>query len=93
MTSSRMVRFIHLKRAKRCHSVYFLEKSLAHLDEVNTRLAETHQELQKEVDLLQTELKSSQDPQRMSTIQEMISVRIPGLGVARACHVLTRSPL
>ncbi|KJA27598.1 hypothetical protein HYPSUDRAFT_34704 [Hypholoma sublateritium FD-334 SS-4] len=49
------------------------EKSLAHLDEVNTRLVETHQELKKEVDFLQAELKSSQDPQRMSTIQEMIS--------------------
>ncbi|KAF8187487.1 Vps53-like protein [Pholiota molesta] len=49
------------------------EASLAHLEDVSARLAETHEELQKEVDILQAELKRSQDPERMSTIQEMIS--------------------
>ncbi|KAF9479029.1 hypothetical protein BDN70DRAFT_921489 [Pholiota conissans] len=49
------------------------EASLAHLDDVSARLAETHEELQKEVDVLQAELKHNQDPERMSTIQEMIS--------------------
>jgi len=52
------------------------EASLAHLEVVNSRLAETQQELQKEVDALQSELKISQDPERMSIIQEMISVDI-----------------
>lgn len=50
------------------------EASLAHLEAVGARLAETHQELQKEVDTLQAELRVSQDPERMSVIQEMISV-------------------
>ncbi|KAF9523511.1 Vps53-like protein [Crepidotus variabilis] len=49
------------------------EESLAHLDAVTARLAETHDELQKEVDSLQAELKVSQDPERMLVIQEMIS--------------------
>ncbi|KAF8800212.1 hypothetical protein BYT27DRAFT_7200395 [Phlegmacium glaucopus] len=49
------------------------EASLAHLEVVSSRLAETQQELQKEVDALQSELKISQDPERMSVIQEMIS--------------------
>ncbi|KAF4621282.1 hypothetical protein D9613_000203 [Agrocybe pediades] len=49
------------------------EASLAHLDAVSARLTETHQELQKEVDQLQAELSISQDPERMSVIQEMIS--------------------
>ncbi|KDR67572.1 hypothetical protein GALMADRAFT_79772 [Galerina marginata CBS 339.88] len=49
------------------------EASLAHLEAVSARLAETHQELQKEVDALQAELRISQDPERMSVIQEMIS--------------------
>jgi len=53
----------------------WIESSLAHLDAVNARLTETHQELQKEVDVLQAELRVSQDPERMSIIQEMISVR------------------
>jgi len=41
---------------------------------VSARLAETQVELQKEVDLLQAELRVSQDPERMLVIQEMISV-------------------
>ncbi|PPQ72073.1 hypothetical protein CVT26_006708 [Gymnopilus dilepis] len=49
------------------------EASLAHLDAVSTRLKETQEELQKEIDALQAELRVSQDPERMSTIQEMIS--------------------
>ena len=51
-----------------------VEASLVHLEVVSSRLAETQQELQKEVDALQSELKISQDPERMSVIQEMISV-------------------
>jgi len=51
-----------------------IEASLAHLDAVSARLAETQVELQKEVDLLQAELRVSQDPERMLVIQEMISV-------------------
>ncbi|KAG5717946.1 Vacuolar protein sorting-associated protein 53 like protein [Termitomyces sp. T112] len=49
------------------------EESLAHLDFVNTRLTETQQQLQKEVDALQDELRRSQDPEKMQLIQEMIS--------------------
>ena len=51
-----------------------IEASLGHLDAVSARLAETQVELQKEVDLLQAELRVSQDPERMLVIQEMISV-------------------
>jgi hypothetical protein len=65
------------------------EASLAHLEDVSARLAETHEELQKEVDVLQAELKRSQDPERMSTIQEMISVRRWLVcGSSCVCHVL-----
>ncbi|KAG6861932.1 hypothetical protein C0995_009882 [Termitomyces sp. Mi166 len=49
------------------------EESLAHLDFVNTRLAETQQQLQKEIGVLQDELRRSQDPEKMQLIQEMIS--------------------
>ena len=55
-------------------SYSLVEASLVHLEVVSSRLAETQQELQKEVDALQSELKISQDPERMSIIQEMISV-------------------
>ena len=55
-------------------SCSLVEASLVHLEVVSSRLAETQQELQKEVDALQSELKISQDPERMSIIQEMISV-------------------
>jgi hypothetical protein len=55
-------------------SCSLVEASLAHLEVVSSRLAETQHELQKEVDALQSELKISQDPERMSVIQEMISV-------------------
>ena len=55
-------------------SCSLVEASLAHLEVVSSRLAETQLELQKEVDALQSELKISQDPERMSIIQEMISV-------------------
>ena len=58
-------------------SCSLVEASLAHLEVVSSRLAETQQELQKEVDALQSELKVSQDPERMSVIQEMISVGFP----------------
>jgi vacuolar protein sorting-associated protein 53 len=53
-----------------------LEAALGKLDEVNAQLAETQKELQQEVDLLQAELRRNQDPDRMSVIQEMISVSI-----------------
>lgn len=46
----------------------------AHLEFVNSKLAETQQELQKKVDALESELKVSQNPEKMSVIQEMISV-------------------
>ncbi|KAG6845073.1 hypothetical protein H0H87_000977 [Tephrocybe sp. NHM501043] len=49
------------------------EASLAHLDLVNTQLAETQRKLQTEVDALQSELRQSQDPEKMQLIQEMIS--------------------
>ncbi|KAF9050241.1 Vps53-like protein [Panaeolus papilionaceus] len=49
------------------------EVSLTHIDDINAQLAETQQELQKEIDELQAELRVSQDPDRMSIIQEMIS--------------------
>ena len=55
-------------------SCSLVEASLVHLEVVSSQLAETQQELQKEVDALQSELKISQDPERMSIIQEMISV-------------------
>jgi len=53
---------------------HIAEASLAHLEDVNARLAETYLELQKEVDSLHAELKVSQNLERMSVIQEMISV-------------------
>jgi len=53
---------------------HIVEESLGHIEDVSARLAETHQELQKEVDSLQAELKVNQNPERMSIIQEMISV-------------------
>ncbi|KAG6919330.1 hypothetical protein DXG01_006876 [Tephrocybe rancida] len=49
------------------------EASLAHLDLVSARLAETQRELQSEIDALQSELRQSQDPEKMQLIQEMIS--------------------
>ncbi|KAJ2922569.1 hypothetical protein H1R20_g14519, partial [Candolleomyces eurysporus] len=49
------------------------EASLERLDEVSAQLAATQQQLQEEIDSLQEELKRSQDPDRMSIIQEMIS--------------------
>jgi hypothetical protein len=50
------------------------EASLFHIDAVSSRLLETQEELQKEIDSLQAELRVSQDPERMLVIQEMISV-------------------
>lgn len=50
------------------------ETSLAHIDAVNARLAETQNGLQKEIDSLQVELTRNQDPEKMQLIQEMISV-------------------
>lgn len=74
MTSSQTVRLLFIFPRKIQLDFTALEASLAHLDAVSARLAETQQELQNEVDSLQAELKVSQDPERMLTIQEMISV-------------------
>ncbi|KAJ7091114.1 Vps53-like protein [Mycena epipterygia] len=49
------------------------EASLAHIASVQARLVENQQELQREIDALQAELKLNQDPTRMHLIQEMIS--------------------
>ncbi|KAJ6625846.1 Vps53-like protein [Mycena sp. CBHHK59/15] len=49
------------------------EASLAHISSVQSRLAESQKELQREIDALQAELKHNQDPTRMHLIQEMIS--------------------
>ncbi|CAK5281328.1 unnamed protein product [Mycena citricolor] len=49
------------------------EASLANIAAVQTRLADTQLELQREIDSLQAELKKNQDPARMHLIQEMIS--------------------
>ena len=51
------------------------EASLESLQDVQTQLADTQHQLQEEIDSLQAELKRNQDPERMSIIQEMISVR------------------
>jgi hypothetical protein len=50
------------------------EASLAHIESVNHKLNETRGKLQREIDELQEELKKNQGPERMSLIQEMISV-------------------
>ncbi|TFK66526.1 hypothetical protein BDN72DRAFT_844204 [Pluteus cervinus] len=49
------------------------ESSLAHIEAVNNKLANTQRELQNEINSLQRELQESQDPNRMQFIQEMIS--------------------
>jgi hypothetical protein len=41
---------------------------------VDKKLNETQSRFQKEIDELQEELKRNQDPERMTMIQEMISV-------------------
>jgi hypothetical protein len=53
---------------------FLLEASLAYIDSVDQKLNETQYKFQKEIDALQEELKRNQDPERMSMIQEMISV-------------------
>lgn len=50
------------------------EASLEKLQDVQSQLADTQQQLQEEIDGLQAELKRNQDPERMTIIQEMISV-------------------
>ncbi|KAG6827236.1 hypothetical protein H0H92_012692 [Tricholoma furcatifolium] len=49
------------------------EASLAQLDVVSAKLAETQRKLQAEINVLQDELRKSQDPEKMQAIQEMIS--------------------
>lgn len=75
MISFQMVRNITFNVPFRKLTMPVIEASLAHLEDVNARLAETHEELRKEVVSLQAQLKASQDSERMSVIQEMISVR------------------
>lgn len=53
----------------------YTDASLAHIDAVNSRLSETQVSLQDEIDSLQRELSTNQDPEKMQLIQEMISVR------------------
>jgi hypothetical protein len=43
---------------------------------VNQKLNETQEKLQEEINELQEELKKNQDPERMTFIQEMISVSV-----------------
>lgn len=50
------------------------EAALAHTEVIQARLAESQREVQREIDELQAELKLHQDPNRMQSIQEMISV-------------------
>ena len=54
------------------------EASLAHIDAVQSRLVESQLELQREIDIMRSELAKNQDPERMQLIQEMISV-CPGV--------------
>ncbi|KAJ7647012.1 Vps53-like protein [Roridomyces roridus] len=49
------------------------EASLAEIASVQTRLVENQQEIEREIQALQAELKQNQDPTRMHVIQEMIS--------------------
>ncbi len=51
------------------------EASLGQLEAVQSRLAQNERDLQLEIDSLQDELGTEQDPNRMHLIQEMISVR------------------
>src|SRR5262245_26309197 len=53
-----------------------IENALAQIELVQARLEETQMQMQKEIELLQAELRRNQDPERMQLIQEMISVRI-----------------
>lgn len=52
-----------------------IEESLGQLENVQTRLAQNERDLQDEIAELQGELKREQNPNRMQSIQEMISVR------------------
>jgi len=56
-------------------SSWSVEASLGQLDTIHARLAQDEQDLVDEIDALQAELKSQQDPGKMQLIQEMISVR------------------
>lgn len=53
-----------------------LEASLEHIDAVQARLVRDELVLQREIELLQEDLKRDQDPGKMQLIQEMISVSI-----------------
>lgn len=54
------------------------EASLGQIDIIQGQMARDELELRREIDLLQEDLKRSQDPGRMQLIQEMISVSIIG---------------
>ncbi|KAF8625638.1 hypothetical protein AX15_005277 [Amanita polypyramis BW_CC] len=49
------------------------ESSLAHIDEVNSRLNDAQTQLRHEIQGLRAELRRSQEPEKMQLIQEMIS--------------------
>jgi chaperonin cofactor prefoldin len=51
-----------------------LEASLGQIEAARQRLADDERTLQNEIETLRAELQKSHDPQRMQTIQEMISV-------------------
>jgi len=74
-----------LRRSSVCIIAYVeVEASLENLEQVRLQLTETQEQLQQEIATLQAELQKNQDPERMSVIQEMISVcpvflyRVPG---------------
>ncbi|KAG6335695.1 hypothetical protein ID866_3401 [Astraeus odoratus] len=48
------------------------EAALSHLEAIQGKLAESERQLQREIDLLEDELRRDQDPDRMQLIQEMI---------------------
>lgn len=59
---------------------------MAHIESVNQKLNERQGKLREEINKLEDELKKNQDPERMSLIQEMISV-------SPARNLLCRCPL
>lgn len=50
------------------------EVSLGNFETIQARLAQNERDLQKEIALLEVDLKKEQDSSRMQVIQEMISV-------------------
>ena len=58
---------------------------MAHIESVNQQLNERQEKLREEINKLEDELKKNQDPERMSLIQEMISVS-PARILLYHCH-------